>query len=460
MKIIQLTAENVKKLKVVDITPKGHVIQVTGKNGNGKSSVLDSIFWALGGEKNIQEVPIRKGAESARIRLDLGDMIVERKFGKGEGLTVRNKTGAAAGTEDKKLPKYDSPQAILDALLGRLSFDPLEFSKKKPREQYDDLKSIAKIGLDIDAMEAANKADFAKRTDITRDAKATLARVDGSIPDDPKNPVDENAILDQIQEAAEHNSGIERAKAQTERFKRDAAEKRAESVRVRAKANDSIESLKKTIETLKSKIAETEQLIILAGVDAEERERVLLAEANDCEASVENDGPHDPIDVSALRTSLATAKATNAIIVRCGERDRIKKQATDLEAQAKVLTESIAEREKAVREAIERATMPIPELSLANGCVTFNGLPFAQASDAEQLRISVAIAMATNPTLRVIRVRNGSLLDEDGLAMMAALAKERDYQLWVERVESSGKIGIVMEDGEVAADHQEELELK
>jgi hypothetical protein len=65
-------------------------------------------------------------------------------------------------------------------------------------------------------------------------------------------------------------------------------------------------------------------------------------------------------------------------------------------------------------------------------------------------RVSVAIAMAANPKLRVLRVRDGSLLDEDGIAMLAKLANERDYQIWLERVDSTGKIGVVMEDGEVA----------
>src|ERR1017187_8482228 len=103
MKIIRLTAENVKKIKVVDITPTGDLIQVTGKNGSGKSSVLDSIWWALGGEKNIQDVPIRTGTESARVRLDLGDMVVERVFRAcgTTSITVRNKAGSEPGTPDK-----------------------------------------------------------------------------------------------------------------------------------------------------------------------------------------------------------------------------------------------------------------------------------------------------------------------------------------------------------------------
>jgi hypothetical protein len=88
--------------------------------------------------------------------------------------------------------------------------------------------------------------------------------------------------------------------------------------------------------------------------------------------------------------------------------------------------------------------------------VNYNGLPFEQGSDAEQLRVSISIAMASNPKLRVIRIRDGSLLDENGLKLVAELAHEKDYQIWIERVDTTGSIGIVMEDGEVTARKPEE----
>ena len=85
MKILQLNAENVKRLTVVEISPTGDIVEIAGKNGNGKTSVLDSIYWALGGGKGVQAKPIRTGAETAKIKLQLGEketvsLIVERKF--------------------------------------------------------------------------------------------------------------------------------------------------------------------------------------------------------------------------------------------------------------------------------------------------------------------------------------------------------------------------------------------
>lgn len=428
MKIIQLTAENVKKLKLVEITPKGNFVQVTGKNGQGKTSVLDSIWWALAGEKNIQDAPIRTGAESARVRLDLGDMVVERKFGKGAGLTVRNKTGAAAGTEDKKLPKYDSPQDLLDALVGRLSFDPLAFSKKKPRDQYDELKSVANIELDIEGMERSNATDYAARTKTNAEAKRLRAQADGFTFEHPEMQalIDVAAITAEIQEAGARNAKSDLAARQRADMEREAVDHRAEIERLTKK-------LAETIKRAKEEIAA--HLSAAEGLSAKAAEIVI----------------DDMIDSKPLLARVNEAQVLNREHDRRGEQKRVIQQAERAEAEAKSLTEAIGGREKAVREAIQSAKMPVDGLSLADGKIILNGLPFEQASDAEQLRVSVAIAMAANSKLRVIRIRDGSLLDEEGLALLAELAEERDYQIWLERVDSSGKVGIFMEDGEVSS---------
>src|SRR3970040_1173840 len=107
MKNIMLTAENGKKLVAVEIHPTGDVVTISGRNGAGKTSVLDSIWWALAGTSAIQKQPIRKGQKRARIRLDMGELIVERKFSEsGSTLAVESADGA----------RYPSPQKMLDAL--------------------------------------------------------------------------------------------------------------------------------------------------------------------------------------------------------------------------------------------------------------------------------------------------------------------------------------------------------
>ena len=126
---------------------------------------------------------------------------------------------------------------------------------------------------------------------------------------------------------------------------------------------------------------------------------------------------------------------------------RLLAEAKSAEEESRTLTAAMDTRTLAAKEAVEKAALPIPGLELDHGRVTLNGLPFAQASDADQLRASCAIAMRGDQKLRVIRVRDGSLLDEDSMGILASMAADADYQVWVERVDSSGKAGIVIEDG-------------
>ncbi len=409
MKIVEFTAENVKKLKVVQIKPTGDLVQVTGRNGSGKSSVLDAIYWALGGKDEIQARPIRDGAERASIRLDLGEIIVERKFTpNGTTLIVENGDGA----------RYPSPQAMLDKLIGTLSFDPLAFAHKKPRDQYEEIKRVAKIDIDLDALEGQNKADFDRRREKNREAKELRIRADSIKVQFPElaEPIDTNALVRQLEDAGMHNAAI-----QTEQMRRK-------------QLTEQLASNAKRVKDLERQLAEA------------------LEVANQLEQQVAAfTTPAKPIDVTGIREAIAGAQAKNDDVRRREERQNTIARAEAIEAEAAALTERINSRDKQKAIALESATMPVPGLTLDDGRVLLNGIPFDQCSSAEQLRTSVAIAMAANPKIRVIRIKDGSLLDDDGLRVIQELAAGQDYQVWIERVDSSGKIGIVMEDGAVRA---------
>jgi hypothetical protein len=143
------------------------------------------------------------------------------------------------------------------------------------------------------------------------------------------------------------------------------------------------------------------------------------------------------------------ARVINANVERARQKAVYYQTAKRYEDEAKALTEAIDARDQAKRAAIAAAKMPVPGLDFGDGVVLLAGVPFDQASDAERLRASVAIAMAANPKLRVIRIRDGSLLDEDAMKVLEQIAIERDFQVWIERVDSSGQVGFVLEDGHV-----------
>lgn len=421
MKIIALTAENIKKLTAVEITPAGHIVQIVGKNGQGKTAVLDSIWWAIAGTEHIQSQPIRKGEKTARIKLDLGELKIERRFTeKNSYLVVENAEGA----------RYPSPQKMLDGLIGALSFDPLAFARMEPRKQFDELRRISKIEVDLDALDEANKVDFANRTDINREARAKYAQAAAIVvkTDLPDAPFDENALLDRIQVAADENAQIEQRKVR------------------RVEAVQTIKEGRRAAQARRERAAELHR----QADEFENEAKVMDEEADGVQQRLDAAGALPaPTDISGLRRELDAAKATNFEIAKRKQRQTVETEAKALEAQAAALTKAMDGRAAAKMKAIAAAKLPVKDLGFGDGIVTLNGIPFEQASSSERLRVSLAVAMAANPKLRVIRIEDGSLLDEDSLAEIGAMAKDNDYQVWIERVDTSGRVGFIIEDGHV-----------
>jgi hypothetical protein len=160
-----------------------------------------------------------------------------------------------------------------------------------------------------------------------------------------------------------------------------------------------------------------------------------------------------PIDTSVVRNKIDDARARNRVIE---EHQRKKAEHADLVARAdgaehaaSELTLTMDKREVEKREAIAAAKLPIDGISFGENEILLHGVPWAQASDAERLVASMQMAMAVNPTLRIVRVRDGSLLDDDSMKLVAEMAAKQDYQVWIERVDSSGQVGVVIENGRV-----------
>jgi len=433
VKIAKLIAENVKKLSVVEITPDGNLVQITGKNGQGKSSVLDAIWWALAGQTNIQAAPIRKGETEARIVLDLGEIIVRRTFKQKTGKDADGAEVAEEGyttaivVENAQGARFPSPQRMLDGLLGALSFDPLAFANAPPKMQFEALKQFVP-GVDFAEIERATQMDYATRTDINRRAKEAKAQAAGiMVPKDtPAEPIDETALVQTLDDAGRHNSELVQRQGRRDQATADAA-----NLRENAKRRRDIAARLRRQADEEEAFAKDED-----GKAADVDKRLTDAPALP-----------DPIDTAAIREAIGQARTVNENVSARVRKKALESLASALEEKAGALTHQMEKRESDKRAAIGAAKLPIPNVEFGDGVILMNGVPFDQASDAEKLRASISIAMASNPKLRVIRVRDGSLLDDDGLKLLAEMADKADCQVWIERVDSSGKIGFVLEDG-------------
>lgn len=426
-KVINLQAQNIKRIKAIDITPKADVVKIKGRNGQGKSTTLDCILWALEGARNVQKMPIRNGEEKGTIRLDLGDMIIERTFWRTEdgGYDTRLKAETKQG--------YLVRQDAITRLTNRLSFDPLEFTRMKPREQYELLAGFVE-GVDLDKFEADQKADFEERTVVNRRAaEAETGAQMIVLSDDPGEGVDEQAIAREMQHAGEQNVAAVRAKQKL--IDEPLAYAKDQEARATSE-EDELAELLGNIEDLRARIKSRREAV--------ERLRKDAAEAVVAQ----------PIDTAEIAAKLAQASAHNRAVAAYRQAAKRKAElataALEHNKRSTELTQRREARAKTVQDAITAATLPVDGLGFGAGYVTFDGLPLEQASDAERLRISAAIAMRQNADLRVMRIREGSLLDAESMQLLTDMAREHNYQVWIEIVGEEGD-GFIIEDGTVRA---------
>lgn len=448
MRVLGLQIENVKKIKAVNIVTEGDVIKIAGANEQGKTTVMDALWWAIAGTKNIQDVPIRQGQEKAHVVVDLGEMIVTRKFtAAGSTIEVRNKEGL----------RYPSPQKLLDDLISKFSFDPLAFAKQDKKDQMNTLLGLVELKVDLAKLSAICGTAIAARdnpllsikeaevfiagikTDINRDltrAKKTLEsmqKVDFVAPVNLADLVQErDGLNDQQREIDYMRTDLQAMQTNV----RNVDDEIVLQTRLAIKLRDELAEAEKKLEEFKvERVLEFERYT---------DRQVFVAQYTD-------------IDFADINERISTADEVNK---QAEAHTKYKDQLIAVaqhEAEHKMFTGKAKEVSDYKSELVKSAKFPIEGLSFGEDCVEYQGLPFKQSSSAQELQVSLSIAMSMNPKLRVLRINDGSLLDKKHMAVIEAMAKEHDFQIWMEVVDESGKVGIWIEDGEVRPNIVDEI---
>lgn len=441
MKIVQLKAENIKKLKAIEITPAGNVVKITGPCEAGKSTVLDTITYALGGGDKLPGQPVRQGEEKGQITIDLGDMVVTRSFTADNSyLKIENKIGF----------KAPSPQALLDKLIGRLTFDPRVFARADAKGQVDmllkavDLKidpdKLTKIagvkvavGSPLQMLNDAYKAVFDVRTGVNRQldaAQKVLSAMPVVAETKPVSVTELVAEKEQLVDVARKNDK-----------KREAA---AAQRIITQQISGQVDQVLNDIAELERRLAAKKQELEAGRKQLQETDDKLRQMDTAANALV------DP-DLTDINTRIQTADDTNKKARQYEERQAKAAEVTGHQAEADKLTDRLKAIMDYKAEIVKNTKFPVAELDFANGGVTYKGLPFDQASSAEKIRVSLAIGMALNPQLRVILIDGGEALDRKQQAIIEEMAAAHDFQVWESIVDDSGTVGIYIEDGEVKA---------
>jgi chorismate mutase len=297
-----------------------------------------------------------------------------------------------------------------------------------PKEQFAMLRNLVALDVDIDALDRQRLTIYEARTALGRSVASAKARAEAiRVPDDlPEAEPDVQAITDRLTNASDHNRRVTEASAMFQRSQ-------------------------ETVEKAEALVQEAESALERATAYASEM-RKGHAEMSDKLLPLPN-----IVDANAVRAEM---DAANQIID--GFRQRQAKinaegELTTLTREQEEKTAAIAEIDAKKAAAITSAKMPVEGLSFhvpegesfGAGTVLYKGHPLRQASGAEQLAVSAAIGAALNPKLRVLLCRDGSLLDSKSLAALSGFAEQNDMQVFLERVDESGEIGVVIEDGHV-----------
>lgn len=437
MRVVRLKSENVMRLVAVDITPEGHLITIGGKNGAGKTSVLNSIAMALGGAALVPDEPIRTGEASAKIEVDLGDYKVTRSFAR-----LKLDDGTWGPTESKLQvtnthgAPFPSPQALLNKLLGKLTFDPLAFAMADPKPQYDMLRTL--VNLDVSSIEQTRQNAYAQRSVLNKshDIKSSQMMKLVTHKDVPAEEIPLTEINAELAAADAKRDAM--TQTETEYF---------EAMRARDARHGDLRIVNSDIERLEKELAVQRAAQTKMAEDLVAAEHALKA-ADDRRILAASEVP----DMAALRQKLTHVQTVNAKI-----RDNLKYAEAAAEVdrigqEAKAQDQIVKDCEEQKRAMLDAVKFPVDGLGLSETGVTFKGIPFKQAATSEQIRVSVAIGLAMNPTLKVLLIRNGNALDDDSLLAVAEQANTADAQVWMEYVtKDAADVSVLIEDGRASS---------
>jgi len=420
MKIISLSAQNYKKLTAIEIKPDGNTVLITGRNGQGKSSVLDAIVSTLRGKKFMPEKPIQTGTDHAETKIETENYIIKRTYTEAGGgsITITNKDGM----------KATSPQEMLDKLVGDIAFDPMLFMNYDAKEQRKILMKLTGLDFtDIDSKIVALKSERQNIRAVKENSEHEANRI--TVPE--QTPDEEQDLVD---------VSMELSNALTHNQKQNAT-------------LGDISAIEHNIDRISESIANDEDLFKkltaqLAAVQGNIANNTKLVEKNKTQIAELRKNLAEVIDIEPIQKKMENIGAINKAVQQKKTKAELlaKVQAKTAEysklgAQMKSLEEEKATRLAAVK-------MPIEGLSVDETGVLFNGLPISQANDAKKLEIGIGIGMAVNPKLKVVLLK-GNDLDNDSLRVVAEIAKEEVYQIWIQRIEADGLAHIVIEDGSV-----------
>lgn len=414
IKINRLEAENVKRIKAVKVEPTANGLTVIGgKNGQGKTSVLDAIAWALGGDRyRPSEAKNRDSVIPPTLHMVLSNGLVVERKGKNSDLKVTDPNGQKAG------------QQLLNEFVEQLALDLPKFMEASSKEKANTLLQIIGVGDKLAELEKQEKELFSERTYIGRiaDQKEKFAKEQVYYPDAPKDLVSPTELIRQQQDILSRNGENQ-------------------------KKRNFLKELQSDLRRTEEQIVEIEEM--LAGAKRD-RER-LLQDVEIAQKTVEE--LHDE-STAELEESITNIEEINHKVRANLDKEKAEDDALTYRNQYNSLTKKINDARDAREGLLNNANLPLPELSVTDGELTYKGQKWDNMSGSERLIVSTAIVRKLNPECGFVLLDKLEQLDLDTLQEFGRWLEAEGLQAIATRVSTGDECSIIIEDGYVVGQEQ------
>ena len=407
IKINSFELENVKRIKAVQLEPseKGLTI-IGGDNAQGKTSVLDAIAWALGGNKYKPSKPTREGSSvPAALKIVLSNGIIVERKGKAGALKVTDPSGLK-GT-----------QGLLDSFINEFALDLPKFMHMNDKDKSATLLKVIGVGDQLDELEQKEKAFYQNRTETGR-IKDRKKKAYENMPVFEEAP---EALLD-IKELLTQQQKIQKVNADNERIRQEAKNKAMNASYLKQKLDDIEKEYQKAKEASEKAFMEAE------------------------EASAELDSLID-IDTSSIEEQISSIEEINSKVRANFERKKAYKEYEELQSEYDDYTAALNDVKEQKVKLLDNADLPLEGLSVEEGRLTYLGQNWDNMSGSQQLKVATAICKAINPKCGFVLLDKLEQMDMKTLNEFGSWLEKEGLQAIATRVSQGDECSVIIEDG-------------
>lgn len=418
MKINRLEIENVKRIKAVVIEPTTTGLTIVGgRNNQGKTSVLDSIAWALGGDNfRPSEAQRKESVIPPNLHIVMSNgLIVERK-GKNSTLKVTDPNGQKAG------------QQLLNEFVEQLAINLPKFMESSGKEKARTLLRIIGVGDRLSELEKEETDLYNERQAIGRiaDQKAKFAKEQVYYPDAPLDLVSPSELIRQQQEILARNGENQKKRERVEQYKKSAAF-----------LSQEVDAMEEQLNKKRAELEEVKLSLHTAMMDAQGLEDESTAE---------------------LEASIANIEEINHKVRKNLDKEKAEEDEAAYRRQYDALTEKIIKVRKDKTELLDAADLPLPELSVQDGELVYKGQKWDNMSGSDRLKVSTAIVRKLNPKCGFVLLDKLEQMDLETLQEFGMWLESEGLQAIATRVSTGDECSVIIEDGYVAGQEHPEME--